>query len=274
MHRFYVPNIAFPAIDPTGPDSAKRSLTLDGQLARQLKTVLRVGIGDRIGLFDGSGLEWEVQIDQVDRTEVAVRLISTVESVPEPFARVTMLLGLARPERIELAIQKCTELGAARFIPVLSERVQGGVTGAPSASRLDRWRRIAIEAAEQCGRAVVPPVDEPLPVMDAVNSQLAARQLFCMWEERTGDSSPLGEALKSIETQVLEKNDGQRETGTGGCEMAVLIGPPGGVSHAEASAIQEAGASLVTLGPRVLRSETAAIVVMSAILYEMGDLGG
>jgi RsmE family RNA methyltransferase len=126
MHRFYVPNIAFPAIDLTGSDSAKRSLTLDGQLARQLKTVLRVGIGDRIGLFDGSGLEWEVQIDQVDRTEVAVRLISTVESVPEPFARVTMLLGLARPERIELAIQKCTELGAVRFIPVLSERVRGG----------------------------------------------------------------------------------------------------------------------------------------------------
>jgi len=274
MHRFYVPNITFPAINPTGPGTAKFAVTLDGPIARQLKTVLRVGVGDRIGLFDGTGSEWEAEIDHVGRTEVTANLISTLEPVPEPFARVTMLLGLARPERIELAIQKCTELGAVRFIPVLSERVQGGVTGAPSVSRLERWQKIAIEAAEQSGRAVVPPVDEPLPVMDAVDQLLADQPLLCMWEERVSNSSPLGEALKAIKSQTPGEAGATRRTGAKGFELGVLIGPPGGFNEAEVDAIQEAGAGLVTLGPRVLRSETAAIAVMSAILYEMGDLGG
>ena len=121
MHRFYVPDI----------DASERSLILDGSIARQLRTVLRVDIGERIRLFDGSGSEWEVEVDHLGKGPVSTTLISAIQPVPEPRANVTMLLGLARPERIELAIQKCTELGAIRFVPVISERVQGGNTGAP-----------------------------------------------------------------------------------------------------------------------------------------------
>ena len=272
MHRFYVPNIDFPNTGTPGPGATKRAISLDGPTARQLKTVLRAETGDRIRLFDGSGSEWEVEIDHVGKTEVSTTLISTVEPVPEPFIKVTMLLGLARPERIELAIQKCTELGAVRFVPVTSERVQGGATGAPSASRLERWRRIAIEAAEQSGRATVPAVDAPLPIMDAVNQQLADQPLLCMWEEQAGKSLPLSEALKIFKSPNPNKSDAPDAPGPP--ELSALIGPPGGLSEREARAIRIAGAHLVTLGPRVLRSETAAIAVMSAILYELGDLGG
>ncbi len=249
MHRFYVPDF----------DGTDRSISLTGTVARQLRTVIRVGIGDRIHLFDGSGSEWEVEVDHVDKGEVQATVISAVEPVPEPSSKVTMLLGLARPERIELAIQKCSELGAVRFVPVMSERVQGGNTGKPSQKRLERWQRIAIEATEQCGRATVPVVNPPTSLMEAINQVVAEQPLLCMWEEHVDESLPLSTALKSIDSQVPR--------------LAVLIGPPGGFSTQEAVAIHKAGAKLVTLGPRILRSETAAIAVMSAILYELGDLG-
>lgn len=250
MHRFYVPDI----------DATDRSISLDGQVARQLKTVLRVEAGEHVRLFDGSGTEWEVEIEHVGKNEIETTLISAVQPVPEPSVAATMLLGLARPERIELAIQKCTELGAVRFIPVTSERVQGGNTGTPSPKRLDRWQRIAIEAAEQSGRAIVPTVEAPAPIMNAVNAAITEEPLMCMWEEVADESQPLSVALKSVDAGVKK--------------VSALIGPPGGFSEQEAAAIREAGAMLVTLGSRVLRSETAAIAVMSAILYEMGDLGG
>ncbi len=270
MHRFYVPNI-----DAHGTGTPDRSITLDGPIARQLKTVLRAEVGERIRLFDGSGSEWEAEIDDVGKTEVSATLVSAVEPVPEPAARVTMLLGLARPERIELAIQKCTELGAAGFVPVVSERVQGGATGAPSASRLERWRRIAVEAAEQSGRAMVPAVSTPMPVVDAVDRQLAQGPVLFMWEERAQGSLPLREALKELSPPRQGDADAVgTPTSPEVSRLGALIGPPGGFSELEAKAIQQAGAQLVTLGPRVLRSETAAITVMSAILYELGDLGG
>lgn len=250
MHRFYVPDI----------DATDRSITLDGQVARQLKTVLRIDEGEHVRLFDGSGAEWEVEVEHVGKSEIETTLISAVESVPEPSVAVTMLLGLARPERIELAIQKCTELGAVRFIPITSERVQGGNTGTPSPKRLERWQRIVIEAAEQSGRAIVPAVEAPMPLIDAIGSLVNQQPMLCMWEELADDSKPLSTALNAI--------------GSDSSAIAALIGPPGGFSEQEAMAIREAGAKLVTLGSRVLRSETAAIAVMSAILYESGDLGG
>jgi 16S rRNA (uracil1498-N3)-methyltransferase len=250
MHRFFVPEIG----------ATDGAISLDGQVARQLSTVLRVESGEHIRLFDGSGSEWQVEIDSVGKYEISTTLISAVQSIPEPSTKVTILLGLARPERIELAIQKCTELGAVRFVPVISERVQGGNTGTPSAQRLERWQRIAIEASEQSGRATVPKVEVPVPFMDAVAEVIEKEPMLCMWEEVANDSQPLSMALRSLDTSVSN--------------LSTLIGPPGGFSADEADAVQQAGAKLVTLGPRVLRSETAAITVLSAILYELGDLGG
>lgn len=152
MHRFYIPNVDIPGFDApnteaTSIEATQRAIKLDGPVARQLKTVLRAETGDRIGLFDGSGSEWEVEINHVSRAAVSTMLVSAVKPVPEPSVKVTMLLGLARPERIELAIQKCTELGAVRFMPVMSERVQGGPRLAigkqarPLAAHCDRGRR-------------------------------------------------------------------------------------------------------------------------------------
>ena len=250
MHRFYVTDI----------DTAGQTISLKGSIARQIKNVLRIEAGERVRLFNGAGDEWEAEISRVGKNKISTTLISTVKTIPEPSTRITMILGLARPERIELAIQKCTELGAIRFVPVISERVQGGNTGAPSAKRLERWQRIAIEAAEQSGRATVPTVETPMPVLEAVKHVVELQPVLCMWEEVADESQPLSAVLRSF--------------GSGSAILAALIGPPGGFTEEEVAANQAVGANLVTLGARVLRSETAAVAVMSAILYELGDLGG
>ena len=250
MHRFYVTDI----------DTAGQAISLKGSIARQIKNVLRIEAGERIRLFNGAGDEWEAEISRVGKNKISTTLISTVKTIPEPSTKITMILGLARPERIELAIQKCSELGAVKFIPVISERVQGGNSGTPSLQRLKRWERIAIESAELSGRAIIPSIAQPISLMEAVNQAQIKQNVLCMWEESTDKSKSLKAALKSLEKHP----DG----------LTVLIGPPGGLSQKEALSIQKTGAQLVNLGPRVLRSETAAITVMSAILYEMGDLGG
>ena len=249
MHRFYVQDI----------DTAGQVITLKDSIARQIKNVLRLEAGDRVQLFNGTGDEWEAEISRVDKNEISTTLISTRKTIPEPSTKITMILGLARPERIELAIQKCSELGAVKFIPVISERVQGGNSGTPSPQRLKRWQRIAIESAELSRRAVIPLIAQPISLMEAINQNLIKQNVLCMWEESTDESKSLKAALKSLEKHPES--------------LTVLIGPPGGFSQKEALSIQTTGAQLVSLGPRVLRSETAAITVISAILYEMGDLG-
>ncbi|MBI01923.1 MAG: 16S rRNA (uracil(1498)-N(3))-methyltransferase [Chloroflexi bacterium] len=250
MHRFYVPDI----------DTAGQVITLKGSIARRIKNVLRIEAGDRVQLFNGTGNEWKAEISRVGKNEISATLISTIKTIPEPSTKITMILGLARPERIELAIQKCSELGAAKFIPVISERVQGGNSGTPSPQRLKRWQRIAIESAELSRRAVIPLVAQPISLMEAINQTLIKQNVLCMWEESSDKSKSLKDALKSLKKHP----DG----------LTALIGPPGGLSQKEAFSIQATGAQLVNLGHRVLRSETAAITVISAILYEMGDLGG
>lgn len=249
MQRFYVKNI----------DPSDRSIILNGEIVRQLRSVLRFESGKHIRLFDGSGHEWEVEIDHIGKTEIAATLISAVKPSVSPSINVTMLLGLAKPERIEHAIQKCTELGAIQFIPVISERVQGSKTGAPSENRLVRWQRIAIEAAEQCGRVSVPTVQPSMLLMDAVCKVIDSQPLFCMWEEISEQTQSLKNALRNIPKAQSE--------------IAMLIGPPGGFTPNEVAWMVKVGANLVTLGERVLRSETAAIAVLSATLYESGDLG-
>jgi len=249
MHRFYIPDF-----DPTD-----RAVAISNPVARQLKTVLRATPGDRISVFDGSGGEWELEIEHVGKTEVSASLVSAIKPIRSPSKQVTLLLGLARPERIELAIQKCTELGATSFIPVMSERVQGGNTGEPSDKRLERWRRITVEASEQSGRVTVPELSDPMPLREAVKLVTEEKPLLCLWEESDSRSNSLQSALHKHSNNE---------------KLAALIGPPGGLSSDEVEEITSAGADLVTMGPRILRSETAAITVMSAILFESGDLGG
>jgi 16S rRNA (uracil1498-N3)-methyltransferase len=226
-------------------------VVLQGEPHKYLSRVLRLAAGDSLTIFDGQGHEVEARIEEVSARSTLLVLgpghaVSTGRAVP-----ITLIQAVSRGERMELVIQKATELGAAAIVPIWTARtvVQPGGDG-----RLRRWRTIAQEAARQCGRADVPAIADPLPLQAALQASApdAARKLL-LWEESTG--APLRRALSGDESAVQ-----------------LLVGAEGGFTAAEADAARAAGFEPVGLGPRILRTETAALVALALVQAALGGL--
>ena len=245
MHRFFVPE------DALGDDTVR----LPRDVSRQIRRVLRLRPGDTVVVFDGTGREHVARIAALDREGVHADLVSTSRPETEPKTRVTMYTAIVKPDRLELALQKCTELGAARFVPVITERVQGGDAASPSGERLQRWTRIVREAAEQSGRLIVPEVAAPEHLAQAVKAAVAdgPTLLFSAGECRPGIARQLSGLVPD--------------------RLALIVGPPGGFAAVEVDAAAQAGARIVSLGRRVLRSETAAIAGLASAMSHLGELG-
>ncbi|MBC8133486.1 MAG: 16S rRNA (uracil(1498)-N(3))-methyltransferase [Deltaproteobacteria bacterium] len=228
-------------------------ITLVGEPHRYLTRVLRFTAGARVDLFDGRGVEVEATVLRAGSREVTLAL-GARRAVPAPLTPpVTLLQGLPRPERMDLIIQKVTELGAARVIPVRTARSAAGQQGRP-----DRWEKIAQEAARQCGRADSMDVAPVVSLVDAITRLASGTTRVVPWEDAPG-ALALGQALQSV------------PSGTTGVD--VLIGPEGGLTAEEVGVATGAGFQIVTLGPRILRTETAAIAVLAVIQDHLGALG-
>jgi len=222
--------------------------------AHHLMRVLRLREGAAVEAFDGRG-----RLAQCRARTGGRRLVLEVqgeEQVEPPRTRLVLACGIVRPQRMDWCVQKATELGMMRFVPLLCERNRAGRAEAAAAGRVERWRRIAQEAARQCGRAYVPEIASPQP-LEKVLAEIAGAgrlRLFCVPE-------PGAESLR----QVLEEAD--RVPG----ELVVLIGPEGDFSRREKSLGRESGCRLVDLGGNILRSETAALYVCAAARYHFAD---
>ena len=245
MHRFFVPA---EAIQGT-------TVRLPRDVSRQMRRVLRLRPGDTIAVFDGTGSEYTARIAVLDREGAQAEVLAASSPQMEPSTRITLCIAIVKPDRMELAFEKCTELGAARFVPVITERVQGGAAAAPSDRRLARWRRIVREAAEQSGRLVVPEVQPTAQLVDAVTATAAEGPALLLYEGEEGTG--IGGALSGLRPAAL----------------SLFVGPVGGFTPAEVDAAMQAGASVVSLGRRVLRSETAAIAALAAVMSHLGELG-
>jgi 16S rRNA (uracil1498-N3)-methyltransferase len=223
--------------------------TIDEAAHRHLIKVLRLAPGAAIQVFDGAGTVIEARIASVGKSSVEISLGERFQ-VPGPMCAITLLQSLPRGERMDFIVQKTTELGVARIVPVLSEL--GMVK--PPANRRQRWQTIAEEAARQCGRADVPHIAECLalaPALAQCASWPGAR--FMLWEgERT---RPFRAALAA-----------------GPREVVLLVGPEGGFSHAEVAAASNVGFVPVSVGPRILRAETAAMVAVALAQAAAGGL--
>jgi 16S rRNA (uracil1498-N3)-methyltransferase len=245
MHRFFVPSVTF--------DRAP-AVSLGGDLAHQLARVLRLRSGERVVLLDGRGEEWVVRLTAVAPERVEGEIEARRVGGGEPGLHLRLYQALLKGDHLDYVLQKGTEVGIAAFAPVLTERT---IARGVDARKLARWERIVREAAEQSGRARVPTVAEPLPLA-AVPNCLVGTPAFALWEgERAvGLGAALG-ALRPFPTR-----------------LALIVGPEGGLSEAEVADLRAAGIASVTLGPRILRAETAGLVAASALLYAAGDLGG
>ena len=229
---------------------------ITGKKAHHLTRVLRLGVGEPVVLFDGRGREFPAEILEVGRQLIRFKVSAGKGVDRESPLSLMLALGLPRPGIMDLIVQKVTELGVNEIVPLRTERAQRWLAGEKDLSRINRWGRIAQEAARQSGRNMVPRIwplsDFPQLLQQTADTEL---KLFC-WEEEEKENL----------RQALEAKGKARQA-------CVLIGPEGGFSAKEAEEAASAGFQSISLGGRILRTETAAIVVIGLIQYELGDLG-
>lgn len=244
-------------------------------LVSQIKTVLRLKRGDEIVVLDGQGGLFRCVLDGLAESEIQARIIAAGSANGDPSVFVKVALPLLKGGRFEWALQKLTELGAGLMMPVISKRsvVKSG-SKAESKSRshrtdelepnkLSRWQAIVREAAEQCERATVPVVAEPVSfdqlIRQAITSPAAGEaRLICA--ERM-EAPLLGELLHRLK--------GGKSTPQ---NISVVVGPEGGFAPEEIELALKCGVHPVSLGPRILRSETAAILAVAQVIFVLGDL--
>lgn len=219
--------------------------------------VLRLGPGDIITLLDGKGNSYRCRIDAKSGDTVSCRVLERRRAGGEPPLRVVLVQGMAKGDKMDTVVQKGTELGAAAFMPVLCRRSVVRLDAAKGAARRERWQRVAAGAAKQCRRALVPEVYEPLAWSAALRLIPPGALVLLPWEEASGHT--LKRELQSRHVPPPE--------------VYIIIGPEGGLEEVEVDEARCRGAVPVSLGPRIMRTETAGLAVITMVLYQWGDLG-
>lgn len=223
-------------------------LTIRGEKAKYLAAVLRSRPGDRLVIHDDQGNSYAAEITGVSVREVIAELTGKIDWDTDSPLHITLLQGLLKGEKMDLVIQKATELGVSEIVPVVTERSQVRET-----RKIPRWTKIAEEASRQAGRNSVPRIHETVE-FEALQGASSAKGIV-FWEQGGGDFSG---ALRRFE-------------GTGA--ISLFAGPEGGFSEREIAAATEKGFLVATLGKRILRAETAAIAAIAITQFSLGDLG-
>ncbi|HEY6453681.1 MAG TPA: 16S rRNA (uracil(1498)-N(3))-methyltransferase [Steroidobacteraceae bacterium] len=232
------------------PLGGRVHVDLNGTAARHVARVLRLRAGDALILFDNAGGEYRATIVSFARDAVRLAVGEYLPTQRESPLRVTLAQGISRGERMDVVVQKATELGVWRIVPLLTERTIVRLNPAQAANRLRHWRAIAIAACEQCGRNHVPEITAPLSLQEFLVSDL-----------------PEGLRL------LLNPDGGLKARDLPASAAAtLLIGPEGGLSDAERTAASAAQFRGLSLGPRILRTETAALAALAIIQQQLGDL--
>ncbi len=225
--------------------------------AEHISKVLRMNEGDEIIIFDGSGYEYISKLTQIDKAFCKAEIITKSFSEQEPAVSVTIYQGIPKSGKMEDIIQKSVELGAVSIIPVSMDRCVSKIeSGKKEAEKIKRWNKVAVSAAKQCGRGIIPTVEPPLTFKQAIE-KLRETELAIMPYEVLGHNGEAG--LKTALKKYKAK------------EIGVIIGPEGGFSDSEAKLAMDSGIVTVGLGKRILRTETVSSAIISAIMYEKDE---
>lgn len=239
-----------PRIFHSVPLQPHTTVALDESAARHVAKVLRLGAGAELVLFDGSGVEYRAVISAIDKRHVEAKLGNTYRVDNESPLQVTLAQGVSRGDRMDFTIQKAVELGVNRIVPLNTENSVVSLKGERLEKKLAHWRGVIISACEQCGRNTLP---ELLPLYS------------------------LHDWLQQPNTSIRLLLDHRAEAGISALQTArdvtLLAGPEGGISERERELAYEAGYQGIRLGPRVLRTETAALTALAALQSRLGDLG-
>lgn len=225
--------------------------TLKGNAARQIARVLRLRPGEEVLLFDEEGTEHTARLLRVDASRVEAAIERVARPHRESPLRLTLAPALLRAPRMDLLVQKATELGVAAIAPLLLERCVATGPGRPV-----RWRAIAREAAEQSGRTRLPAVEAPVPLPTFLAALGPEVVRLALWEGGEGVS------FRTLDVAALRARPG-----------VLAVGPEGGLTPREVGTLRASGFTLLTLGPRILRAETAPLAALTLLQFLVGDLG-
>ncbi len=244
MPRFFIENVSGDFI------------TISGQDADHITKSLRMKEGERLTVCGGQGLDFLCEIAEISQDSVGLRVLETVRTVSEPSVKITLYQGLPKGDKMELIIEKSIELGVSSIVPVIMRRSVSRPDAKSAAKKNERYQKIALSAAKQCGRGIIPKV-EPVISFSQMLTHLSGHGSVIFFYECGGQ--PLSSAIKNFTDEGVDN-------------IAIVIGPEGGFDLDEAQALQNSGAFTATLGKRILRTETAPIAAIAAIMYATGNL--
>lgn len=233
------------------PLASGAEMALPTQAGEHVARVLRLAAGDPLTLFNGDGADYAATIRSVGKREVVVQVLERQPVQRESPLRLTLAQGVARGEKMDLIVQKATELGVARIVPLLTERAEVKLDAVRAEKRLAHWRAVAASACEQCGRACLPEILPALPLP--------------AWLAGLADDGALRLAL------LPEAESSLRELRPGGAGALLVVGPEGGLGERDVAALHDAGFHGLRLGPRILRTETAGLAALAALQALHGD---
>jgi len=233
MRRFFVPAAQIPVI--TGSD------------AHHIRDVLRMKAGDRIELLDGKGAVYLSEIERIEKNKVVCKILESRELKVESRIKITLAQALPKASKMDFIVEKCTELGSYQIIPMSTERTVAGK------AKLDRWKKIAKSAAEQSGRTIIPEITPLMKFEDVLKTRNQFDLALIPWELEKENT------LKKVLTTYPPNNP---------TTIIILVGTEGGFSQKEIKQARAAGFIPVSLGNRILRTETAGMAVLAAVMYE------
>ena len=236
MHRFYVPDLPHEGA----------LVALSDEEARHLTQVLRLALGDQVRVFDGRGREHEARVEVTARQRAEVRVGAPAVAAPELGVRLTLAAALLKGDKFDDVVRDAAMLGVHVVCPLVTARTEVPAARAGKVSRVERWKRVALNSVKQCGRAVVPEIEEPLTLADALTR--LPRPLIALAEPSLAAGTATLPARPDAAT--------------------VLVGPEGGWAPAEVAALAAAGATFFSLGGRTLRADAAPLVALAVVLSE------
>lgn len=254
MHKFFTPKENF----------SENEGRIVGDDVKHIYKVLRLVNGEKVVLNNCEGEEFLGEVKSVGKEEVIISILEKLDINNESEVKIHLFQGLPKSQKMDLIVQKGTELGITEFIPTLTSRVDVKLKG--DFKKLDRLNRIVLEAAKQSKRTIVPRVVEPIS-FEEVLSRINTMDLMLVPYENAENFG-----IKTLFKEMKEKDiDIDLKSIK---NIGILVGPEGGFEEEEIESLKEKGAYIITLGSRILRTETAGFVAASLIQYELGDLGG
>lgn len=228
-------------------------IRITGGDVNHIKNVLRMAVGEEISVSDGAGKDYFGKIEELSKEQVLVHIENSWDSYSELPAKIYLFQGLPKADKMELIIQKAVELGVFKIVPVVMKRTIVKLDAKKEAKKLARWQGISESAAKQSGRGVIPEVMAPISFSEAMKMATGLEAALLPYEKASGMDAAR-ELVKSMK---------------GKASIGIFIGPEGGFDESEVLEATEAGVSTMTLGRRILRTETAGLTALSILMFEL-----